>query len=140
MLILVVTFASVLYMTRGRRKTRDPSLGKTLPGRKPHPIVANSLMFDFYRLHIDLGQYGPIFRLDLMGQTAIVISDVNLLKKAFNSDVYGDVFNGRVDSFSGKFFEFDCNGLLFGTITKKTMQMGKMFYRSFLSLSAVVYL
>ena len=133
-LILVVILASVLYMTRGRRRTREPSLGKTLPAPKPLPIVGNSLMFDFYHLHNDLhklvGQYGPIFQLNLMGQTAVVISDVKLLKRAFSSDVYGDVFNDRADSFFGKFFEFDCNGIIFGKMTKKTMQMRKMFHRA----------
>ena len=132
-LILIVILVSVLYLTRGRRKTSDPSMGKTLPGPKPLPIVGNSMMFDFYHLHNDLHklvvQYGPMFQLNLMGQTAIVISDVNLLKKAFNSDTYVDVFNDRADSFFGKFFEFDCNGLVFGKMNRKTLLMRKMFHR-----------
>ena len=131
--ILVAILLGILHLTRGRRRTHHPSLGKTLPGPKPLPIVGNSLMFDFYHLHNDLhklvGQYGPIFQLNLMGQTAIVISDVNLLKKAFSSDIYGNVFNDRADSFFGKFFEFDCNGLIFGKMNRKTMLMRKMFHR-----------
>ena len=132
LVIFVIVLAVVLFLRRSR-KTDAGSYGKQLPGPKPLPIVGDSFSVDFYHLHVDLSKmvakYGPLFQVNLMGQKAIVINDSKLLKKAFASDTYGNVFNDRADSFFGKYFEFDCHGVVFGKMNKTTLTLRKMFHR-----------
>ena len=129
--IFVVVLLSIFYL-RGRQQN-GYVVGKILPGPKPLPFVGSSMSVDFYHLHLSLGdmvaKYGYLFQIKLMGQTAVVISDPKLMKKAFSGDEYADAFNGRAPSFFGKYFSFNCKGLVFANSNKRTMTMRKMFHR-----------
>ena len=133
-LLLFATVCGCIFIAIVFRTKKNSIDGKTIPGPKPLPLIGNALDVDFRRLHISLsdmvGKYGPIFQINLLGQTAIVINDVELEKKAFGSAKYGDVFNDRPDAFWGKYVCFDCSDIVFADANKKTHTKRKMLHRS----------
>ena len=116
------------------RTKQSAIVGRPVPGPKQLPLIGNAFDVDFRRLHLSLSdlakKYGPIFRINLLGQTAIVLSDVELAKKAFGSAKYGDVFNDRPAAFWGKYVCFDCSDIVFAHANKKTHTKRKMLHRS----------
>ena len=80
------------------------SMGWPLIGHLPYfkPFNIYPLMGYFTR------KYGPIFRIKLGSYNAIVITDYNLVKKAFSS---AD-FTFRADFMTAKLFSLDGHGLL----------------------------
>ena len=66
-------------------------------------LIGNALNVDFRRLYPSVSKlaeiYGRIFKIKLYGQNIVVISDVELERKAFGSVKYGDIFNDRPDVF-----------------------------------------
>ena len=133
LLFLVTTFVWVL-ITKTIGKKRHKAPGTSLPGPKPIPIIGNALDVNFQSLHLSLFDmvktYGAIFQIKLLGQTAVVINDVDLIRKAFSSSKYGDNLNDRQDSFFGKYVCFDSSNIAFAKTNKKTMIKRKMFHRA----------
>ena len=133
----VILFASVcgcILIAKLFRTKPGASDGKIIPGPTPVPLIGNALDVDFRRLHLSLydmvGKYGPIFQINLLGQTVIVINDVELEKKAFGSAKYRDVFNDRPGAFWGKYVCFGRSDIAFADANKKTHTKRKMFHRS----------
>ena len=133
LLFLAASFICVVF-TKIIGKKRDKVSGKSLPGPKSLPIIGNALDVDFHSLHLSLFEmvkkYGHVFQIKLLGQTAVIINDVELVRKAFGSAKYGDNFNDRPDSFFGKYICFDCSDIGFAKTNKKTMIKRKMFHRA----------
>ena len=134
---LLIFFATVCicYLIARLFRARNVSVdGKAFPGPKSLPLIGNCLDVDFRRLHFSVSDmadtYGPIFQINLLGQNAIVINDVELERKAFGSTKYGDIFNDRPDAFWGKYVCFDCSDIVFANANKKTMTKRKMLHRS----------
>ena len=133
-LILIATVCN-FFLIAGLFRSRNVNVdGKVLSGPKPFPLIGNLLDVDFRRLHLSVSDmvdtYGPIFQINLLGQNAVVINDVELEKKAFGSTKYGDIFNDRPDSFWGKYVCFECSDIAFANANKKTMTKRKMLHRS----------
>ena len=106
---ICVMFLMALIWYKKTRKTRlcPP------PGPWPLPFVGNVLSMDTRRMHLtfyELSQtYGKIFRVSLLGEDIVVINDINMLRKAFLGDEYGDIFADRPHTFVAKYIVFDAN-------------------------------
>ena len=133
-LLFLLTLFICGFIAKRIGKRRDSSLGTSLPGPKPLPVIGNALDVNFQSLHLSLFDmvktYGAIFQIKLLGQTVVVINDVDLVRKAFNSSKYGENFNDRPDSFFGKYACFDRSNIAFAEINKKTMIKRKIFHRA----------
>ena len=133
-LLFVVTLFICVIISKTIGKGRGKASGAQLPGPKPLPIIGNALDVDFESLHLSLfgmvKTYGALFQIKLFGQTAVVINDVELVKKAFSSSTYGDNFNDRPDTFFGKYVCFDSSDITFANMNKKTVVKRKMFHRA----------
>ena len=134
LLILFVTVLLCVFLTKLFWKRGVSADGKTFPGPTQLPLIGNAFDVDFRLLHLSLSdmaeKYGDMFSINLLGQQAVVIYDVELEKKAFGSAEYGDNFNDRADSFWGKYVCFDCSDIAFANATKRTMAKRKMLHRS----------
>ena len=106
LLILFVTVLLCVFLTKLFWKRGVSADGKTFPGPTQLPLIGNAFTVDFRLLHLSLSdmaeKYGDMFSINLLGQQAVVINDVELEKKAFGSAEYGDNFNDRADSFWGE--------------------------------------
>ena len=133
LLILVIVFICVI-IPKTLWRNRDKALGAQLPGPKSLPVIGNVLDLNFQSLHLSVFHmvktYGAIFQIKFFGRTAVIINDVELVRKAFSSPKYGDNFNDRPDAFFGKYIAFDCNDIGFAKINKKTKIKRKMFHRA----------
>lgn len=138
-MLLFVFIAAITFFVLFTRRFWDKSekrIGDPLPGPRSWPILGNSFQIDFKHLHVSVThmvkKYGTIFRINLMGQTAVVISDPDILRKAYGSEQYGNVFNDRPDSFYGKYVGFDCSGIGFAKADNKATSIKRrMFHRAF---------
>ena len=115
----------------GYKKTRKPILCPP-PGPWPLPFVGNVLSMDTRRMHLtfyELSQkYGKIFTVSLLGEDIVVINDINMLRKAFLGEEYGDIFDDRPHSFASKYFMFDAD-LGLGRANKVTFALRKMLHK-----------
>ena len=133
-LILLVTVVICILIAKLFRSKNVSVDGKALPGPKSFPLIGNALDVDFRRLYISVSKlaetYGPIFQIKLLGQNVVYINDVELERKAFGSNKYGDIFNDRPDAFWGKYVNFDCSDIAFSKANKKTRVKRKMLQRA----------
>ena len=113
------------------KKTRKTSLCPP-PGPWPLPFVGNVLSMDTRRMHLtfyELSQkYGKIFTVSLLGEDIVVINDINMLRKAFLGEEYGDIFDDRPHSFASKYIMFDAD-LGLGRANKVTFALRKMLHK-----------
>ena len=58
------------------------------------------------------------------------MSDTDIVRKAYGSGEYGDIFNDHPDLFLGKYVFFNSSDIIFASSNKKTMTMRKMFHRA----------
>ncbi len=60
-----------------------------LPGPRGWPIVGNAFQIDVPRIHQIFEdwakQYGPIYKISLMGQVAVVVSDLDIIEKVLRA-------------------------------------------------------
>lgn len=128
--ILVLIGTVVLRHWHGRSSDRH---GRPLPGPKTIPVIGNLFSLDVNKLHKSLTElaktYGGIFRVELLGKTVVVLNDAQLVRKALASDIYGDTFNDRPETFTGKYIAFNCSDIAFGKTNKTTMTLRKMLHR-----------
>ena len=107
----------------------------TFPGPKPLPIVGNVFSMDFTALHMTFAQlaeqYGKLVKVSFFGRQVVVINDINLARKAFLGEVYGDVFNDRPIHFTGKYILFNANSIGQGKAIKRTFILRKMLHKGF---------
>ena len=96
-----------------------------------------SLDVDLPRIHVSYSKmadrYGHILQIKLLGQNIVMINDVDLVRLAFGSDKYCEVFNDKPSSFLGKYIFYDSSDIIFSNFSnpnKKTMTMRKMFHRA----------
>ena len=134
--VLIAIITCCIMFTKRFWDESEKHSGDLLPGPRSWPIIGNSFQIDFKRLHVSVTdmvkKHGAIFRIRLMGQTAVVISDPDILRKAYGSEQYGNVFNDRPDSFYGKYVGFDCSGIGFAKADNKaTTIKRRMFHRAF---------
>ena len=136
-LLLFITLLVCILFLRRICRLEEVIFGKPLPGPKPLPILGNVLSVGLHNLHISLWklveQYGALFQISVLGQTIVIISDADLIKKAFGSDTehkYGDVFNDKPGSFWGKYFAFNYADIGFGKTNPKTMMLRKIWHRA----------
>ena len=134
--VLIAIITCCIMFTKRFWDESEKHSGDLLPGPRSWPIIGNSFQIDFKRLHVSVTDmvknHGAIFRIKLMGQTAVVISDPDILRKAYGSEQYGNVFNDRPDSFYGKYVGFDCSGIGFAKADNKaTTIKRRMFHRAF---------
>ena len=105
-----------------------------IPGPKQFPLLGNVFHTNLLDLHKSFSKmadvYGAIFQIKLLGNTMIVLNDIELVRKAYGSSKYGDVFNDRPDGFYGKYICFDYSDLALAKASKKTWVKRKMFHRS----------
>ena len=115
----------------GFKKTRKTRLCPP-PGPWPLPFVGNVLSMDTRRMHLtfyELSQkYGKIFTVSLLGEDIVVINDINMLRKAFLGDEYGDVFDDRPHTFTTKYILFDVD-ITLGRANKVTYALRKMLHK-----------
>ena len=64
--------------------------------------------------------YGKTFQLRLFGKTLVIINDSKLIRKAFASEEYGDVFNDRPENFIPRYLQ-----LGFESRKEQYMQLGE---------------
>ena len=65
--------------------------------------------------------YGKIFQLRIFGKTLVIINDSKLIRKAFASEEYGDIFNDRPENFIPRYLQ-----LGFETRNERYMQLGEV--------------
>ena len=133
-LIVLVAVCFCILIDRLFRSRKGNQDGMDIPGPKPWPLLGNMFDVDLERLHLSLSKmtetYGPIFRIRLLGQNTVIISNASLERQAFGSTKYADIFNDRPDYFLGKYVYFDYSAIGFANSNKKQMTMRKMLHRS----------
>ena len=101
-----------------------------LPGPRGIPILGNALSLRFDRLELSLfrlaHQYGKILQINILGQSCIVLNDVEIIRKALLDETYRDVFSDRADHFTGKYIMFDHGDIIFGKASKTTFALRKI--------------
>ena len=74
-------------------------------------------------------KYGKLFKVNLLGEEAIVLNSGELLKKAFADEGLGDVFNDRPQSVTGKWIVFNSSDILFANVNKPIKILQSMLQR-----------
>ena len=109
---------------RQQQKLRQP------PGPRGIPILGNALSLRFDRLDLSLfplaQQYGKIFQFSILGQTLVVLNDVETIRKALLDEMFRDVFSDRAEHFTGKYIMFDYGDIVFAKSCRKTFTLRKI--------------
>ena len=127
-LTICVMFIMALVWYNG---TRKPSL-RPPPGPWPLPFVGNILSINTAKMHLtfyELAQkYGKIFRVSLLGEDIVVINDINMLRKAFLAEEYGEVFADRPLNFFNQYITFNAD-IAFGRSNQVTYTLRNMLQK-----------
>ena len=131
LLTLLILGLAVIFIYKRIRSALDSVKGVPLPGPRPLPLLGNTFDVDTRKIYISFANmvkwYGPIFQVNILGQTSVVLNDGKLIRKAFSSESYGEVLNDRPDNAYAKYLVYDSSDLVFGKPGKKTKTMRKMF-------------
>ena len=96
---LSVTLSSVWTLSTANRKLP--------PGPKGKPFIGVLTELDTKKMHQQLvdwtHKYGRMISFKVNGTVSVVISDEKLIREAYNSGVYANLFNDRPDTFMGKY-------------------------------------
>ena len=125
--LCVFVFIVIFWYTRPNKLRSNPPPGPWSP-----PLVGNIFSVDTTNIHMTFAKlsekYGKIFRVSLLGNENVVINDVDLLRKAFLGEEYGEVFNDKPDTFLAKYILFNCD-IGFGGANKCTYTLRKMLQK-----------
>ena len=117
-LLIFLVFCHRMF---GKRK---PAKALMIPEPPGLLIVGHSFKVDIASLHLLCEKYaevyGKIFQLRIFWKTLVIINDSKLIRKAFASDEYGDVFNDRTEHFIPRYLQ-----LGFESRKERYMQLGE---------------
>ena len=103
---------------------RNTSKALKVPEPPGLPLFGHSFRSDMDSLHLlcekYAERYGKIFQLKIFWTTLVIINDSKLIRKAFASEEYGDVFNDRPKNFIPRYLQ-----LGFESRKERYMQIGE---------------
>lgn len=109
-----------------RRKTSH----KSPPGPCGLPFFGTSLSIDTKHIHLEFdnwnGEYGDIFVTKLMGKNVCVISNPNLIRKAFESEEFSPLMSDRSPNFMGTYVVYGYKDVLLRPYDDTFIQMKKI--------------
>lgn len=109
-----------------RRKTPN----KSPPGPCGLPFFGTSLSIDTKNIHLEFdnwnGEYGDIFVTKLMGKNVCVISNPNLIRKAFESEEFSPFMSDRSPNFMGTYVAYGYKDVLLRQYDDTLIQMKKI--------------
>ena len=118
LLLFILTFYRYVF---GKR---NPAKALMIPEPPGYPLIGHSFKVDMASLHLlcegYAEVYGKLFQLRIFGKTLVIINDSKLIRKAFASEEYGDVFNDRPENFIPRYLQ-----LGFESRKERYMQLGE---------------
>ena len=104
------------------------------PGPKGKPFIGVLTELDTKKMHQQLvdwtHKYGRMFSYKVNGTVSVVISDEKLVREAYSSGVYADLFNDRPDTFIGKYVLFNYSDVGFSMYDDATVKLRKAMHKA----------
>lgn len=128
---LLILGMVMVYIYKRMRSAVDSVKGVSLPGPRPLPFLGNTFDVDTGNIHISFAymaiRYGAIFQVNILGQISVVLNDFQLIRKAFASESYSDIFNDRPDSAFAKYLLYDSSDIAFESQGERQRRCAKCF-------------
>ena len=131
-LVLIILAFILRRRQYGNRKSTRAAMVPEPPG---FPLIGHSFTVDMPALHLMCEKYaekyGKIFQLRIFGKAFVIINDSKLIKKAFASEEYGDVFNDRPENFIPRYLQpgFESRKERYMQLSEATMTLRKMLHK-----------
>ena len=128
--ILYILIPIGLFILLAVKRKKQQQTACQPPGPQGMPILGNALSLRFDRLELSLfplaHQYGKILQINILGQTYVVLNDVDTIRKALLDERFRDVFSDKADHFTGKYIMFEYGDIIFGKACERTFTLRKI--------------
>ena len=123
--ILSIVLLSVWILSTPKKKLP--------PGPKGKPFIGVLTELDTKKMHQQFvdwtHKFGRVFSFKVNGTVSVVISDEKLIREAYNSGVYANLFNDRPDTFVGKYVLFNYSDVAFAMYDDATSKLRKAMHK-----------
>ena len=124
-LVLSVAVLSIWILSTPKKKLP--------PGPRGKPFIGVLTELDTNKMHQQLvdctHKYGRMFSFKVFGTVNVVMNDEKLLREAYSSGVYANLFNDRPDTFFGNYVLFNYSDVAFAKYDDATTKLRKALHK-----------